>query len=135
MKYTFTRLLVDQADFHACFDFYKNVLGFKVTWGEGDDVYASFDTGVTNIAINAYWTVGDALGLPPDPPKTDRSILIFEVDNVDTRYEELKTRGVTFTHPPQDRVDWGIRTAHFRDPAGNLIEINQYLPQEAVNEK
>jgi catechol 2,3-dioxygenase-like lactoylglutathione lyase family enzyme len=129
MKYTFTRLLVDQDDFSACFDFYKNVLGFKVTWGEGDNVYASFDTGVTNIAINAYWTVSEPLGLPADRPQTDRAILIFEVENVDAAYEDLQTRGVTFTHPPTDRADWGIRTAHFRDPAGNLLEINQYLSQ------
>ncbi len=127
MKFTFTRLLVDQDDFHACFDFYKNTLGFKVTWGEGDNVYASFDTGATNIAINAYWTVGDALGLPANPPKTDRAILIFEVEDVDAKFEELKARGVTFVSSPEDRPDWGIRTAHFRDPAGNLIEINQYL--------
>ena len=129
MKYTFTRLLVDQADFQACFDFYKNVLGFKVTWGEGDNVYASFDTGSTNLAINAYWTVSEPLHLPEERPKTDRSILIFEVEDVDAKYEELKTRGVIFTHPPEDRTEWGIRTAHFRDPAGNLIEINKYLAQ------
>nr|MBA3872040.1 hypothetical protein [Anaerolineae bacterium] len=76
LKYTFTRLLVDQVDFSACFNFYKNVLGFKVTWGEGDKVYASFDTGVTNIAINAYWTVSEPLALPAERPQTDRAILI-----------------------------------------------------------
>lgn len=26
--------------------------------------------------------------------------------------------------------DWGIRTAHLRDPDGNLIEINQPLPSQ-----
>ena len=127
MKYTFTRLLVDQADFDACFDFYKNVLGFKVTWGEGDKLYASFDTGVTNIAINAYWMVSDALGLLANPPQTDHAIIIFEVEDVDAKYEELKARCVTFVSAPEDRPDWGIRAAHFRDRAGNLIEINKPL--------
>jgi catechol 2,3-dioxygenase-like lactoylglutathione lyase family enzyme len=28
-----------------------------------------------------------------------------------------------------DRPEWGIRTAHFRDPDGNLIEINQPLKE------
>jgi lactoylglutathione lyase len=127
MKFAYTRLLVDQADFHACFDFYKNVLGFKVTWGEGDNSYASFATGETTVSINSYWIMGDALDLPKNPPKTDRAVLVFEVENVDTKYEELKIRGVSFTHPPEDHTDWGIRTAHFRDPAGNLIEINHPL--------
>lgn len=129
MKFTSTRLLVDQADFHACFDFYKNVLGFKVTWGEGHNAYASFDTGATTIAINSYGVMGDALNLPDDPPKTDRAVLVFEVADVDAKYEALKTQGVLFTHAPEDYRDWGCRAAHFRDPAGNLIEINQGLAQ------
>jgi lactoylglutathione lyase len=76
--------------------------------------------------------VGDALHLPDSPPKTDRAMIIFEVEDVDVRYEALKTRGVTFTHPPEDHADWGIRTAHFRDPAGNLIEINKALAHSAM---
>ena len=131
MKFAYVRLLVDQADFAACFNFYKDTLGFPVTWGEGDASYASFDTGETTISINAYWIMGDALGLPSNPPKSDRAILIFEVDDVDARYEELKSRGVTFTHPPTDHREWGIRTAHFRDPAGNLLEICHELPQNS----
>ena len=127
MKFAYTRLLVDQADFPACFDFYKNVLGFKVKWGDGDPSYTSFETGDTTISINSYWIMGDALGLPANPPKSDRAVLIFEVEDVDAKYEALKKRGVTFTHPPEDHTDWGIRTAHFRDPAGNLIEINKPL--------
>jgi catechol 2,3-dioxygenase-like lactoylglutathione lyase family enzyme len=127
MKFAYTRLLVDQADFAACRDFYKNVLGLKVTWGDIDPSYTSFDTGETTISLNAYWIVGDALGLPPNPPKTDRAALIFEVEDVDAKYEEFKSRGVTFIHTPTDHVDWGIRAAHFRDPAGNLIEINKPL--------
>lgn len=127
MKFTHIRLLVDQADFAACFNFYKNTLSFAVTWGESDASYASFDTGETNLSINAYHIMGDALGLPPNPAKIDRALLIFEVDDVDAKYDELKSRGVTFTHPPEDHPAWGIRTAHFRDPAGNLLEICREL--------
>ena len=127
MKFAYTRLLVDQADFDACRDFYKNILGFKVTWGETDPSYTSFDTGEITISLNAYWIVADALGLPPNPAKSDRAALIFEVEDVDAKYEELKGKGVTFIHTPIDHVDWGIRAAHFRDPAGNLIEINKPL--------
>jgi len=32
-----------------------------------------------------------------------------------------------FETEPTDRSVWGIRTAHFRDPDGNLIEINHAL--------
>jgi len=104
MKFAYTRLLVDQADFAACRDFYKNVLGFKVTWGETDPSYTSFETGETTISLNSYWIVGDALGLPPNPPKADRAALIFEVEDVDAKYEEFKSRGVTFIHVPHGWV-------------------------------
>jgi len=127
MKFAYTRLLVDQADFDACRDFYKDKLGFKVTWGETDPSYTSFDTGETTISLNAYWIMGDAIGLPPNPPKNDRVALIFEVDDVDAKFGELKAQGVAFIHTPTDHTDWGIRAAHFRDPAGNLIEINKPL--------
>jgi len=127
MKFVYTRLLVDQADFDACRDFYKNILGFKVKWGETDPSYTSFDTGETTISLNAYWIVADALGLVANPPKSDRAALIFEVEDVDAKYEALKAQGVIFIHTPTDHTDWGIRAAHFRDPAGNLIEINKPL--------
>jgi lactoylglutathione lyase len=45
------------------------------------------------------------------------------VDNVDEVYQRLKDHNGILMAPPTDRPDWGIRTAHFRDPDGNLIEI------------
>lgn len=51
----------------------------------------------------------------------------FEVDDVDVAYQQLRDKGITFVTEPLDRPDWGIRTAHFRDPDGNLIEIYNNL--------
>ncbi len=28
---------------------------------------------------------------------------------------------------PHDQTDWGIRCFHFRDPGGNLIEVNKEI--------
>ena len=41
--------------------------------------------------------------------------------------QTLLAKGVTVLVPPTDHPDWGIRTVHFRDPDGNLIEVNQNL--------
>jgi lactoylglutathione lyase len=46
---------------------------------------------------------------------------------VDEVYEQIKNQSAIVVTQPQDRSDWGIRTAHFRDPDGNLIEIYNNL--------
>ncbi|HVU66937.1 MAG TPA: VOC family protein [Ktedonobacteraceae bacterium] len=55
-----------------------------------------------------------------------RFLLATGVENVDATYETLKARGVTFLKPPISQP-WGLRTAHFTDPEGNIREINQSL--------
>jgi catechol 2,3-dioxygenase-like lactoylglutathione lyase family enzyme len=44
------------------------------------------------------------------------------VDDVDATCARLEHRGVELLNGPLDRP-WGIRTASFRDPAGNIWEI------------
>jgi lactoylglutathione lyase len=57
--------------------------------------------------------------------------LIMAVEDVDVIYQQLQARGVAFITEPIDHTNWGLRTAHFRDPDGNLIEINSSLSMEA----
>jgi catechol 2,3-dioxygenase-like lactoylglutathione lyase family enzyme len=53
-----------------------------------------------------------------------RALFYLEGSFNDSRaYADLKAKGITFITEPQDRAHWGIRTAHFRDPDGNLLEI------------
>ena len=51
-----------------------------------------------------------------------RAVYTLSVDDVDARCAELQTRGVTLLNGPMDRP-WGIRTASFKDPAGNIWEL------------
>ncbi len=61
-----------------------------------------------------------------DFEKVDRTALVFKVENVEKTYQELK-RKVEFITEPTEQPSWGIKVAHFRDPAGNLIEIYENL--------
>jgi catechol 2,3-dioxygenase-like lactoylglutathione lyase family enzyme len=70
--------------------------------------------------------VGTA-GKRVDADAQDRAALIFEVEDVDATCEQLGTRGIELVTEPQDRPDWGVRTAHFRDPDGSLIEVCREL--------
>ena len=49
------------------------------------------------------------------------------VDDVDAVCAEIAGRGVRPLTGPADR-DWGMRTATFADPGGNIWEIAQPLP-------
>lgn len=128
LQFTHIRLLV--TDFPACFRFYRDVMGLEVAWGDENSGYTDFKSGQTTIALFDGREMAEAIGAtssPISPTTPDPIALIFAVENLDTAYAVLQAKGVTFTAEPQGHPDWGIRTAHFRDPAGNLIEINQPL--------
>ena len=52
------------------------------------------------------------------------SAVAFRVDNVDAVFEKLLSSGAEVMQEPSDQ-DWGPRDCAFRDPAGNLLRINQ----------
>ena len=123
--FTHVRLLV--SDLKACFRFYRDVLEFDVLWGDEEGSYASFKTDRTILALFKRQAMAEVIGSADKPSHVDcqdRVALIFEVD---VAYQQLRDKGITFVTEPLDRPDWGIRTAHFRDPDGNLIEIYNNL--------
>ena len=124
LRHTYNRLLV--ADFRASFLFYRDLLGFTPTFGDENDVYADFDTGGVTLALFRRDLMAHVVGAAEKPAEVesqDKVAFIFSVEDVDAIYRQLQATGVTFVTAPQDRADWGIRTAHFRDPDGNLLEI------------
>ncbi|MCS6776243.1 MAG: VOC family protein [Chloroherpetonaceae bacterium] len=125
---TSVRLLV--SNFPACFRFYERVMGFTPLRGHPDDVCAEFDTGSGRLCLlpRAFMAVavGDA-ELPEHAEGQDRMAVAFTVDNVDEACRQLEARGATLVSYPQDRPEWGVRTAHLRDPDNNLIEISSPL--------
>lgn len=128
MKYAFTRLLV--TNFKDCFRFYRDVMGFQPGFGTEDATYADFVVGETNISLFDKNEMSQTLGTLAKPVRSDSQdhvCLTFGVDSVDEFYKSLVSKGVKVLVPPTDHADWGIRTVHFRDPDGNLIEVNQNL--------
>ena len=130
------RLLV--SDFAGCFRFYRDLLGLQPTWGNETDTYASFNTG-TDVALALFdkaemaAAVG-AASLPASAQAQDTVAFIFEVEDVDAIFQQIKQKGTQFVTDPQDHADWGIRTAHLRDPDGNLTELFTEMPRSEWSE-
>jgi len=127
MKFTTVRLLV--TDFPACHKFYEKILGLKPRFGGPDGHYEEFETGngvmVALFPRDMMMTALDTTGT--GTTGDDRVVLTCEVDDVDLVAAYLKTHGVKLVHEPTNQPLWHLRVAHFRDPSGNLIEINAPL--------
>lgn len=126
MELTHTRLLVD--NYKECFLFYSDVLGFEVSWGNESSNYADFKFNGATLGIFERKQMAEAVDVEysANIDKVDKTALIFKVKSVDEKYQELKDK-VKFISKPTEQKDWGIKVAHFRDPAGSLIEIYEKI--------
>ncbi len=132
MPLAHTRLLV--INFPECYRFYRDILQLRPSWGDEADSYASFTQGGDGkivLAIYGRQAMSEVVGtahLPLDPPAQDRSLLIFQVEDLDATVKRMEQQGVRFVLEPTDFPDWGMRGAYLRDPDGNLIELSGALP-------
>jgi lactoylglutathione lyase len=121
-------------DLARCTAFYRDTLGLQVRESESTPDSVSFQMGnvyffLLEVSGAARMISEEALELRIEGGP--RVLLAAGVEDVDAAYEALKARGVTVFRPPTDQP-WGLRTAYFADPEGNLWEINQ--PIEAKPE-
>lgn len=112
-------------DMARCKTFYQDTLGLQVTEHDPEHVSVQMD--------NVYFLlleVGAAASMISEQELElkieggPRGLMAAGVEDINAAYEVLKARGVTFLRPPTDQP-WGLRTAYFADPEGNIWEINQ----------
>lgn len=120
-------------DLAKCTAFYRDTLGLEVQESTPDS--ASFHMEnvyffLLDVSSAVHMISEEALGLKSEGEH--RMLLAAGVEDVDVAYDALKAKGVTFLRPPTNQA-WGLRTAYFADPEGNLWEINQ--PFEAKSEE
>src|SRR6185312_10460168 len=126
--------MLPQNDPEAALAFYRDTLGFEVR----DDV------GYENMRWITVGPVGQpGTSIVLHPPAVDPGITAGEKetildliakgvygavtlasDDLDALFERLEAAGVDIVQEPTDQ-DYGVRDCAVRDPAGNLIRINQ----------
>lgn len=119
MKFINIRLLVDH--FLETVIFWRDVMGFKMTYSDETMGYAYFETdsaGVELLSREGFATTFGNLA-----STSHQTIMVFQVDDIDTTYTDLVQRGATAVSSPRDFPSLQIRTGHISDPEGNIVEL------------
>lgn len=111
-------------DIERARDFYANKVGFAVD--KGDERSAGFFVGDDFLLLLSHVGADEMLTsdlVDHGVAERARGVLVAPVDDVDVAYVQVRSRGVVFLRPPEDR-SWGVRCAYFADPDGNVWEIH-----------
>lgn len=103
------------------------LVGAKLARGSVEGPYASWDVeGQGALALIARGAVAHLTG--GEPATGDRGMLVSRVADVDAGYALCLRHGGVAVAGPAARPEWGptMRTAHLRDPDGNLWELQSY---------
>lgn len=134
MNITIHYTFLPHTDADAALGFYRDTLGFEVRKDVGYE-------DMRWITVGPVGQPGTSIVLHPpavDPGITDderRTILdliakgsygavTLATDDLDGLFERLQAAGADVLQEPIDQ-DYGVRDCAFRDPAGNLIRVNQ----------
>ncbi|TDC53893.1 VOC family protein [Actinomadura sp. KC345] len=135
MDITIHSAFLPHTDAEASLAFYRDVLGFEVRNDVGYD-------GMRWITVGPVGQPGTSIVLePPAPPgcgKTDdeqRAItemmakgtyagINLASDDLDGAFERLEAAGAEVVQEPTDQP-YGVRDCAFRDPAGNMIRMQE----------
>jgi len=133
LKLSTTRLLVN--DMKVSVAFYHETLGLPVRFADPDGEYTEFvvseEVSLGLYSRAAMAEIAGSSQLPSHADAQDRFVITFVVDDVEAAAADLATRNLHPVVPITDRHEWMMRTVHYRDADGNLIEIHGNLPEAA----
>ncbi|WP_237048176.1 VOC family protein [Lentzea guizhouensis] len=130
MKLSHTFMFVHDQD--AALKFYRDVVGLEVRTDETvENEYRWLTVGP---AGQPELEIGLSLIGPPVPPTDHEALhallakgslqgIIFEVDDVDAKFESVRAAGAEVMQEPIDQF-YGVRDCAFRDPSGNMIRFS-----------
>ncbi len=129
MKLSHTFLFVHDQD--AALKFYRDVIGLEVRTDESVEDYRWLTVGP---ADQPDIEIGLSRIGPPVPPTDYEALnallakgslqgIIFEIDDVDAKFEQVRAAGAEVMQEPIDQF-YGVRDCAFRDPSGNMIRFS-----------
>ena len=123
-----TRILV-RGNYGECFDFYTQKIGLTAVWGDRNGPYTSFAVDAQSAPCFAIFA-GKNMDMfkdyvqPVSSTQPDTVVGVIPTSNLTEDYNRLKEAGVEFIGEPQLIEYWQMTCVYFRDPEGNLLELN-----------
>lgn len=133
MNITIHNAFLPHTDADAAIGFYRDLLGFEVR----------NDVGYENMRWITVGPVGDSTSIVLHPPAADPGIsdeeretimtlvakgvygaVTLATDDLEGLFARLEAAGADIVQEPTDQF-YGVRDCAFRDPAGNLVRVNQ----------
>jgi catechol 2,3-dioxygenase-like lactoylglutathione lyase family enzyme len=108
--------------------FYQDIFDVRLVYE--DEQSAAFDFGNTLVNLLELPAARDLIepAVVANREAGSQFQLTIWVNDADALSAELATRGVPLLNGPINR-EWGVRTASFTDPDGNIWEVAQQLSQ------
>ncbi|MFP1647889.1 VOC family protein [Enterococcus mundtii] len=122
--------LLIQKDYGECYDFYTKKLGLVPTWGDRKGPYMSFamakgEPNCFDMTLAKEMSLVKGYIQSAKNGISDTVVITLPTKDIQKDYEKLTANGVTFLGEPQKIEAWGgFTSAYFRDPEGNLFELN-----------
>jgi catechol 2,3-dioxygenase-like lactoylglutathione lyase family enzyme len=114
------RALIFVPDIPRAKAFYRDVLGLSLRRETAEHLVFSTTTSSSSWTLIVFRC--DKSGSIGDYANEPRSVLVFEVDSIESAMRELAGKGVQFLHSEPGRNEFG-RYAAFTDPFKNVHEI------------
>lgn len=133
MSISIHNTFLPHTDAEAALGFYRDLLGFELR----------NDVGYNGMRWLTVGPAGDSTSIVLHPPVVDPGVTEAEretvlnlmakgvlaavtlgTDDLDGLFERLEAGGADIVQEPTDQ-DYGVRDCAFRDPAGNLVRVNQ----------
>ncbi len=124
----YTMIMV--SDMQQSVEFYRDKLGIPLKFQSPD--WTEFVTGTTTLALHGGGTPREYQDTGDQSKVAGTCSIGFNVENVDSTYEELKGKGVPFVMPPTQREGEGIKLAVGLDPDGLPISFAQLIGHGAA---
>lgn len=118
MDFASIRIITD--DIERLTRFYEVVTGTSAI--RPAPVFAEFRTDAGSLAIGSTPTVAMLGEHAPQPGRNDSVIIEFRVEDVDAEFARLRASLNVIVLEPTT-MPWGNRSAMFRDPDGNLVNL------------